>query len=277
VKCPGSIAEWTERMIALPRMAVPARSVPCGSCNACCRHAHLHADLTPDERAEFPEAVLVPGTGWALPKMANGECVYFTGEGCGIYDRRPISCRVYDCRTTLFGFHKPSVHMLDLLQEQAAMWGEWTVETPEDVDHLLAWTRAASEAYTSPTTPTYSDMLADLVKRYRAYFSEALEVRESIGFDAARELALKADKAWRAILTRTWEQARQLDDALNKQSMPAATALTALATGITGKGKTPPIELGAAVNAIAERIKAKVGKIVPGEWAFTDMLAMGRG
>src|SRR5262245_10480899 len=73
--------------------------VPCGSCTACCRSPHMPADLLPQERADFPDAVPMPvgmggprSSGWALPKRPDGSCVYLIDDKCSIYHRRPDSC-----------------------------------------------------------------------------------------------------------------------------------------------------------------------------------------
>jgi Fe-S-cluster containining protein len=34
-----------------------------------------------------------------LDRQANGDCVYLGPDGCTIWDRAPVTCRAFDCRT----------------------------------------------------------------------------------------------------------------------------------------------------------------------------------
>jgi hypothetical protein len=36
---------------------------------------------------------------FVLATEPNGQCVYLGDSGCTIYDRRPLLCRTFDCRT----------------------------------------------------------------------------------------------------------------------------------------------------------------------------------
>lgn len=264
-KNPGSIAEWGQRLMANAATMSPTRPVPCGSCNACCRHPHLQADLTPEELADFPEAQPHDALGWVLPKKPNGECVHFVDGRCGIYDRRPISCRSYDCRAHLFGLQPVVSNNIDLVLDAIAMWGEWTVETAEDVDHLLAWNRAAAEAFSSAPAVIYPDVLIDLFTRYRTYLGDVRKVQEIIGFDAARELALEGDRVWRGRLTEMWRRVKFITpSATRRRSVSVVESLASLETMLPRRGDAQPIELGAAVNAIAERISSQIERLIPG-------------
>jgi hypothetical protein len=77
-----------------------ARSVPCGSCVACCYHPCI--DVDPDqERAEdlaHLDLVSHPKGGLALRKREDGACVHLGPAGCTVYAHRPRACRLYDCR-----------------------------------------------------------------------------------------------------------------------------------------------------------------------------------
>jgi Fe-S-cluster containining protein len=116
--------------------------VPCGSCNACCRSAHIHADLLPHELKDFPDAVPISdligspeSSGFALPKNADGSCSRLIDGKCSIYPRRPLSCRVYDCRIDLL------IGMTDddpIMQEAIAQWKGLEFKTREDRLYLTA-------------------------------------------------------------------------------------------------------------------------------------------
>jgi Fe-S-cluster containining protein len=86
----------------------PEVNVPCGECNKCCSLSPL---LTPEEfesgkyvytfmKTEFDEGPVV-----AIPRNKNG-CIYLIDGKCSIYDDRPMSCRIFDCRNTIFEKYK---------------------------------------------------------------------------------------------------------------------------------------------------------------------------
>jgi len=84
--------------------------VPCGSCFDCC--SKLSPYLTEEEflsgkynytflRVDgFDKPVI------AVPKAEHGGCMYLVNNKCTIYERRPKSCRQFDCRTPESGHHK---------------------------------------------------------------------------------------------------------------------------------------------------------------------------
>jgi len=73
--------------------------VPCNGCTLCCKLQtqlnRRYDDIDEYEHtwALHPERGLVP----VLKRKPNGDCVYLDG-GCTIYERRPHTCRVFDCR-----------------------------------------------------------------------------------------------------------------------------------------------------------------------------------
>jgi len=80
--------------------------VPCGDCCACCASSHF-VHVGPDEadaRAHIPPALLFPAPGLPQGHVVmgydeRGRCPMLAEDGrCGIYDHRPRTCRVYDCR-----------------------------------------------------------------------------------------------------------------------------------------------------------------------------------
>lgn len=88
----------------------PVATVPCGDCRICC---HLPMMLTPKAGDRVMTYDFDPHINWAAkggPEVSlflkrvevAGEtgvrrCVYL-GPHCSIYDRRPASCRTFDCR-----------------------------------------------------------------------------------------------------------------------------------------------------------------------------------
>jgi uncharacterized protein len=77
-------------------------SVPCGSCQLCCKSEVLA--LLPDEGdvvSQYEhELIDIPnmGTVPVLKHKPNGDCVYLGDKGCTIHDRAPFICRIFDCR-----------------------------------------------------------------------------------------------------------------------------------------------------------------------------------
>lgn len=81
---------------------LPESDVPCGSCFDCC--SKLSPYLTEEEFLSgkynytflkidgFDKPII------AVPKAEHGGCMYLVNERCTIYNRRPKSCRQFDCR-----------------------------------------------------------------------------------------------------------------------------------------------------------------------------------
>jgi hypothetical protein len=79
--------------------------VPCDGCSACCtssKFVHIEPDET-DTLARIPSALLFPAP--LMPKGHvlmgyddRGHCPMLVDGRCSIYDHRPRTCRVYDCR-----------------------------------------------------------------------------------------------------------------------------------------------------------------------------------
>jgi len=100
----GSFSEWLASMTAALRGDGDSE-VPCGGCTACCassQFVHIEPDDA-DTLALIPKELLFPA-----PRMArghvlmgydeNGRCPMLADGRCSIYEHRPRTCRVYDCR-----------------------------------------------------------------------------------------------------------------------------------------------------------------------------------
>lgn len=76
--------------------------VPCNGCTLCCQSGAVI--LMPGEEGyeteQFADGVKM------LAHKPDGSCVYLTESGCGIYERRPSVCRLYDCRKMFMEFTK---------------------------------------------------------------------------------------------------------------------------------------------------------------------------
>jgi len=70
-------------------------TVDCQTCHGCCR-AGYSIGLSEDEANVLPHT-RVEGFPVILPE-ADGKCPFLVDEVCTVYDKRPVSCRQYDCR-----------------------------------------------------------------------------------------------------------------------------------------------------------------------------------
>lgn len=87
--------------------------VPCNGCTACCRSAAV--GLRPELGDKPSDYETEPGTDprtgapmLMLKRSADGACIYLRDGGCAIYDKRPVICRSFDCRT----FYRATLTMM---------------------------------------------------------------------------------------------------------------------------------------------------------------------
>ena len=100
----GEYSAWLEGMQAALRGEADS-DVPCGTCTACCTSSQF-VHIEPDESEAL--AVIPPELLFAAPGQPaghvlmgydqDGHCPMFVDGGCSIYEQRPRTCRVYDCR-----------------------------------------------------------------------------------------------------------------------------------------------------------------------------------
>jgi Fe-S-cluster containining protein len=102
------------------RSEIPAMTstVSCRSCRACCIE-FVETSLLPGDSDEGLDVEVRDGRRF-LKKKANGECVHLQEGGCSVYEHRPSSCRVFDCRD--FAVGRQSNPELPLLSEAIAQW-----------------------------------------------------------------------------------------------------------------------------------------------------------
>jgi hypothetical protein len=109
--------------------------VPCDGCTACCR-SHQFVLIEPDERATLERVdprLLAPApgrpAGWRVMGFdGDGRCPMLGDAGCTIYEDRPRTCRVYDCRVFAATGVVPDQ---PLVAERATHWAFSRV--PDDV------------------------------------------------------------------------------------------------------------------------------------------------
>ena len=80
-------------------------NVPCGNCRACCTSSlfiHVH-EKEKETMSRIPkkylfEAPNLPDGNFILGYNSKGHCPLFDGKKCTIYNFRPLTCRMFDCR-----------------------------------------------------------------------------------------------------------------------------------------------------------------------------------
>jgi len=81
---------------------MPDNLVPCSSCRACCKGDVILDTGAGDVLTAYVTRIdlnAMTGTRHVmLARKVNGDCVYLTEAGCGIYAKRPAVCREFDCR-----------------------------------------------------------------------------------------------------------------------------------------------------------------------------------
>lgn len=100
----GEFRAWLTGMRAALRGEADS-DVPCGSCTACCTSSQF-VHIEPDETAALaviPPELLFPAPGQPPGHLVmgydqDGCCPMLVDGACTIYDQRPRTCRVYDCR-----------------------------------------------------------------------------------------------------------------------------------------------------------------------------------
>ena len=117
------IGDWLREVRAV-MFAGGETSVRCGPCTACCR-SHASISLQPGEE-HLATGRLADGTAAILcPDLV---CPNLTEQGCGIYERRPAACRIYDCRKFAYAGFVPAARAVG-----AAVKQRWPVPRANDV------------------------------------------------------------------------------------------------------------------------------------------------
>jgi len=100
----GEFRAWLTGMRAALR-GERNSDVPCDGCTACCTSSQfVHVEPTDTAAlAVIPPELLFPAPGladghWVMGFDQDGCCPMFVDGRCSIYEMRPRTCRVYDCR-----------------------------------------------------------------------------------------------------------------------------------------------------------------------------------
>ena len=152
----GEFSSWLDEMRSALRGERDS-DVPCGGCTACCtssQFVHIEPDET-DTLAYIPSELLFPA-----PRMPQGHvllgyderghCPMLIDDQCSIYEHRPRTCRIYDCRI----FTATGVEVDDDKPEIARRVRRWVFTFPTEADRecrdaVRAAVRVGGEAMTN--------------------------------------------------------------------------------------------------------------------------------
>ncbi len=156
--------------------------VPCGDCVACCSSSYF-IHLGPDDQAakrRIPKELQFRAPG--LPKGhavmgydEHGRCPMLVDGKCSVYEDRPRTCRVYDCRVFAAAGIADAGEGKEAITRQAVRW-RFEFPTPADirlqaaVKHAADFLRDHADLFPDgfvPPNPTQRAVLA--VKVHEAF------------------------------------------------------------------------------------------------------------
>lgn len=124
----GNFSVWLSNIRASFKNST-AVEVPCGDCRACCKSSlfvHIASDETQtinriDKRLLFPTPGLPEGN-FILGFSSNGQCPVFKQNACSIYEFRPVTCRLFDCRIFKAAGLEADSYLKEIISQQAERW-----------------------------------------------------------------------------------------------------------------------------------------------------------
>lgn len=194
----GDFGQWLSGITA----AIEGRGVsdvPCGTCTACCTSSqfiHIAPDET-DALAHIPRSLrfAAPGLPSGHVLMGydeHGRCPMLIDDTCSIYEHRPRTCRVYDCRVfpaTGIDLDEPDKAQI---ARQSARW-KFSFATDDDRAAHTAVGAAASflnehadefGAGELPTTPT--QLAAVAIEIHEVFLGEPTVAEVSVALKRCR-------------------------------------------------------------------------------------------
>ena len=114
--------------------------VPCGSCRACCTSSYF-IHIRPEEKKTLSRihkqllfsAPGLPKGNMLLGHFSDGSCPMLKDSGCMIYNVRPKTCHIYDCRIFAAAGIKAGSKEKRLVNQQVE---KWIFSYPTDTDRL---------------------------------------------------------------------------------------------------------------------------------------------
>jgi Fe-S-cluster containining protein len=133
----GDFAAWlTQARVALKGEG--DADVPCDGCTACCtssQFVHIEPDET-DTIERIPSDLLIPAPRLPLGYFVlgydeNGHCPMLVDGMCSIYEHRPRTCRVYDCRVFAAAGVEPDDERKVEIAQRVRQW-RFTYDSSDD-------------------------------------------------------------------------------------------------------------------------------------------------
>jgi hypothetical protein len=169
----GDFAAWLSAMQAALRGDADA-AVPCGGCTACCTSSQF-VPIGPDEidtLAHIPKKLLFPAPRleghYLLGYDERGHCPMLVDGHCSIYEHRPRTCRVYDCR--IFAATGLDIGADDATKDPIAeRAGQWQFSFPTDDDRRRQ--SAVHTAVRSVRATSVTQLAVSAIEHYEEYLS----------------------------------------------------------------------------------------------------------
>jgi Fe-S-cluster containining protein len=141
----GGFSDWL-RSARSAHVTDEGADVPCGECTACCTSSYF-VHIGPQETetlARIPSDLLFAAPGLPEGTMLlgydeNGHCPMLIEAKCSIYEYRPLTCRMYDCRV----FAAAGIAADRALIAQRARRWEFSYPAKDDRDQRSAVRAAA--------------------------------------------------------------------------------------------------------------------------------------
>lgn len=134
----GQFSLWLKQTLEAQIQSVGVE-VPCGDCTACCTSSYF-IHISPEEKqtlASIPKMFQFPAPN--LPKGhvllgydEQGHCPMLKDNKCSIYERRPLTCRQYDCRVLAAAGFTTNHDKAKLVDQQIR---RWKFSFPQELDH----------------------------------------------------------------------------------------------------------------------------------------------
>ncbi len=179
----GDFSSWL-RSFRNALLRESGMDVPCGDCIGCCS-SHQFIHVRPDESrtlARIPKNLLAAAPG--LPKGTmlmgydrKGFCPMMKKGTCSIYEHRPLTCRIYDCRAFAAAGLVPGGENKTRIIEQVRCWkfGYPSVHDREEHEAVQAaakFIRDHAPCFPGGRVPDDPGQLAILaIKAYTVFFS----------------------------------------------------------------------------------------------------------
>lgn len=196
----GPFSDWLREMQLAMEIGC-GTDVPCGDCVACCSSSyfiHLGPDDLPAKR-RIPKELQFRAPG--LPKGhavmgydEHGRCPMLVDGKCSVYEDRPRTCRVYDCRVFAAAGMTDAGEGKEAITRQAV---RWTFEFPSSTDirlqaavrHAADFLRGHAHLFPDGFVPANPTQLAVLAVKVHDAFLEHIDDAGRAKLPAAKKMA----------------------------------------------------------------------------------------